>query len=260
MQRLHGTRMAAGAHACWLALLLGTLPAACHSDDAEDDDVDETEETLCEDAGAAPAIAQLEDVCALTAGPFTADVDNPFLPLMVGSVYVLTGEEDGAELRVARTVLDETEQVAGITTRVLQEREEEDGEVVEISRNFIAQARDGTVCYFGEDVDIYEGGEIVAHDGAWRAGEGDNQPGILMPAEPELGMSYAQEIAIDSDAWDHASHVAEGARITVPAGTYEDTIQTIEWTPIEPTDISRKAYARGIGMIVDDVLTLDTIE
>jgi hypothetical protein len=42
-------------------------------------------------------------------------------------------------------------------------------------------------------------------------------------------------------AWDRASDVAEGASITVPAGIYEDTIQTIEWTPIEPLDISRKA-------------------
>jgi hypothetical protein len=263
MTRLHANR---GERALlrMLALMLCALLAACQSDDAEDDEEEDDDDgqpaARCEDAGTEVVIARLEDVCSLQAGPFTLEIDNPFLPLAVGSVHVMEGEEDGAALSVTRTVLDETEQVGGVTTRVLQEREEEEGEVVEISRNFIAQAADGSVCYFGEDVDIYEGGEIVAHEGAWRAGSGDAQPGILMPAEPELGMTYAQEIAVDMDAWDHASHVAEGASITVPAGTYDDTIQTIEWTPIEPLDISRKAYARGVGMIVDDVVTLATTD
>ena len=44
------------------------------------------------------------------------------------------------------------------------------GQVVEISRNFSAQTDGGTVCYFGEDVDIYDAtGEMVSHAGAWRA-------------------------------------------------------------------------------------------
>lgn len=270
MTRLDNTDTFAGltrarAFALLLLALLAPL-AACDSDDAEDDDEEECggdrtpEPAVCEDAGTRVVIARLEDVCALDAGPFTLDIDNPYLPLAVGTVHVMEGDEAGTLLRVERSVLDETEEVGGVTTRVLQEREEEDGELVEISRNFIAQAPDGTVCYFGEEVDIYEGGEIVAHEGAWRAGTGGAQAGILMPAQPELGMSYAQEVAIDMDAWDHASHVAEGAEITVPAGTYSDTIQTIEWTPVEPADISRKAYARDVGMIVDDVVTLTTID
>jgi hypothetical protein len=251
------------ARACALALLLGTPLIACQDDDDDDDD-DRADGSaaaaLCADAGPAGAPAALEGVCATDAGPFTLDIDNPFFPLMVGSVHVLEGEEDGTMHRVKQTVLDETEQVAGVTTRVLEEREEEDGELIEVSRNFFAQAPDGTVCYFGEDVDIYEGGKVVDHEGAWRAGADDNRPGIVMPADPQLGMTYAQEIAIDSDAWDHASHVAEGARVKVPAGTFDDTIQTIEWTPIEPDDISRKTYARDVGMIVDDTLKLTSIE
>jgi hypothetical protein len=37
----------------------------------------------------------------------------------------------------------------------------ENGLLVEVSRDFFAQAPGGTVCYFGEDVDDYEDGEIV---------------------------------------------------------------------------------------------------
>ena len=51
-------------------------------------------------------------------------------------------------------MLDDTEVVAGIETRVVEEKEWEDGEVIEVSRNFFVQAPDGTVCYYGEDVDM----------------------------------------------------------------------------------------------------------
>jgi hypothetical protein len=222
------------------ALGLALLCAGCGQDD--------------EGAAACDTLASMEAICALDRGPFSLTIDNPFFPLPVGKTTLLEGTEAGALLTVEITVLDETEVVEGVTTRVVQERETEDGELVEISRNFFAQAPDGTVCYFGEDVDIYEGGAVVAHDGAWRAG-GENRPGIIMPASPEPGMSYAQEIA-PGLAEDHADHIAEGEEIQLPGGTFTDTIRTREWTPLEPNDTSLKSYARGIGMIVDDVVVL----
>jgi hypothetical protein len=38
-------------------------------------------------------------------------------------------------------------------------------DLIEVSLNYFAQNQDGTVCYFGEAVDMYEGGEIVSHGG-----------------------------------------------------------------------------------------------
>ena len=134
-------------------------------------------------------------ICDPAAGPFSLQITNPYFPFPSGSVSVLKGVEDGTKLRLRITVLDETEVVAGVTTRVVEEKEWEDGQVIEISRNFFVQAPDGTVCYYGEDVDIYENGQVVSHEGAWRAGEGDNRPGIIMPANPAVGMTYAQEVA-----------------------------------------------------------------
>ena len=59
-----------------------------------------------------------------------------------------------------------------VVARVVQERETEDGELVEdlaqLLRQLLAVTRD--VCYFGEDVDIYKNGKVVSHDGAWLAG------------------------------------------------------------------------------------------
>jgi len=190
-------------------------------------------------------------VCAPDAGPFSTDIANPFFPLPVGSQWILVGQNDeGAPVRVVVTSLDMTEMVAGVTTRVVEEREWEDGSLVEISHNFFVQTLDGTVCYYGEDVDIYEAGEIVAHDGAWRAGLNGAQPGIFMPASPQVGQMFKQEIA-PGVAEDEATLVAAGETVAIDFGTFADTIRFTERNPLDG-GTSEKVYARGVGLIVDD--------
>jgi len=193
-------------------------------------------------------------VCDPGAGPFSLTIDNPYFPLPVGKHLVLEGNEGATLLRVEFSVLDETEIVAGVTTRVVEERETEDGELIEISRNYFAQAPDGTVCYFGEAVDDYDGGEIVGHGGAWRAGEDGNQPGIIMPAAPTVGMRYKQEVA-PGVAEDRGEIVQMGESLTVPAGTFEDTLEVRETSPLD-IGSSRKVYVRDIGMAVDGAIEL----
>jgi hypothetical protein len=195
------------------------------------------------------------EICDPTAGPFSLEITNPYFPLPVGQVWLFKGVEDGVNLRLRITVFNETEVVAGVTTRVVEEREWEDGELIEVSRNFFVQAQDGTVCYYGENVDIYENGQVVSHEGAWRAGEDDNLPGIIMPANPTEGMSYAQEVA-PGIAEDRAEIVSIGETVTVPAGTFENTLHTRETTPLEPGNVSLKHYAPGVGLIVDSAFEL----
>ena len=90
---------------------------------------------------------------------------SPLFVLEPGATRVYTAED--AKLTI--TVLDATELVDGVTARVLEEREEEDGQLVEISRNFLAiDPATGDVYYFGEDVDIYKNGKVSSHGGAWR--------------------------------------------------------------------------------------------
>jgi hypothetical protein len=50
----------------------------------------------------------------------------------------LEAQEDGEMIDLVITVLNETKVVDGIETRVVEERESEDGELVEISRNYFA--------------------------------------------------------------------------------------------------------------------------
>ena len=188
--------------------------------------------------------------CDPAVATFTVDIDNPLFPLPVGHRVVLEGEEGGTHLLVRITSMDESETVAGVETRVVEESEAKDGRIVEISRNFFAQAQDGTVCYFGEDVDIYDGaGNVTSHSGAWRAGVGENQPGIFMPASVAVGQAFQQEIA-PRIAEDQAKVIALDETTEVPAGSFEDTATLRDGSPLDGST-GVKVYASGIGLIVD---------
>ncbi len=205
--------------------------------------------------GVCPATNVGIEVCDPDAGPFSLVIDNGFFPVVVDSETVLEGEDDeGVVIRVEMTVPGDTEMVAGINTRVLVETEFEDDELVEVSRNFFAQAPDGTVCYFGEEVDNIEDGEVINHDGSWRAGEGENLPGIIMPADPEVGMIFQQEFA-PGIAEDQAEVVALGEEIDVPAGIFSDTLTTEDCNPLDGT-MDLKVYVDGIGLAIDEFAEL----
>ncbi len=81
----------------------------------------------------------------------------------------------------------------------------------------------------------YESGVVVAHDGGFL-------PGIQMPPEPVAGTYHALERA-PGVAEDYANIIAVDESITVPQGTYTDTVRTSERTPFEPGHLSGKSYA-----------------
>ncbi|MGZ8602176.1 MAG: hypothetical protein ACXWXN_06635 [Actinomycetota bacterium] len=192
-----------------------------------------------------------------TAG-FTLEIDNPFFPLPVGRQLVLEGRSFFFKDELVRiTVLDEVETVAGVETRVVEEYEEEDGRVVEVSRNYFAQTNGGTVCYFGEEVDIYDSeGNITSHGGGWRA-DGANVPGIFMPADLAVGQAFQQEIA-PGIAEDQAKVIALGEVTEVPAGTFEDTATLLDQNPLDGGQ-DEKVYAVGVGLIVDGSVRLTSV-
>jgi len=177
---------------------------------------------------------------------------NPFFVLEPGFVLVLEDEDD----RLVITVLDETREVDGVETRVVEERESEDGELVEVSRNFFAiSKRTGAVYYFGEEVDVYDEDEVVSHEGAWLAGEGGARFGLLMPGQALIGARYYQEIA-PGVAMDRAEVVALDEEIETPAGHFERCLKTEETNPLEPGAHEFKVYAPGIGLVCEESLRL----
>lgn len=177
---------------------------------------------------------------------------NRYFILEPGFQTVLEG--GGARLTV--TVLEDTRTVAGVATRVVEEREERDGRVVEISSNYFAICRDtGDVFYFGEDVDTFRDGRLRDHAGAWRAGENGHRPGLMMPGRPEPGMRFQLEQA-PGVAMDRAEIVSLSEVLDTPAGRFTDCLKVREGTALNPLEREYKIHAPGIGLIRDEDLLL----
>jgi hypothetical protein len=177
---------------------------------------------------------------------------NPFFVLRPGFRLVL--EDDDQELAI--TVLDEERVVDGVTTRVVEEREWRDGELIEVSRNFFAICpRTKDVFYFGEEVDDVEDGEVVGHSGAWLAGENGARPGLIMPGDPQVGMKYYQEIA-PGVALDRAVVVSVDETLETPARVFSNCLMTQEGTALDTGEKEFKIYATGVGLIQDESLLL----
>jgi hypothetical protein len=198
-------------------------------------------------------------ICAPAAGGFTLEIDNEFFPLPPGRTLELEGDEDNGTIEhVTIEVTNETQVVGGVTTRVVVETTQENGVVVEVARDFFVQASDGSVCYYGEEVDNYEGGVVANHDGSWKAGEGENRPGIIMPAAPRVETRFQQESA-PGVGEDVSAIVGVGETVREPAGQFENVVHTLDWNPLEgqtSADGEEKFFAPGIGPIEDDVVEL----
>jgi hypothetical protein len=177
---------------------------------------------------------------------------NPYFVLEPGYQLVLEG--GGTKLEI--TVLDETKTVDGVLTRVVEEREWKKGQLYEVARNYFAfceQTKD--VFYFGEDVDFYENGKVVKHDGTWLAGVDGNKPGLMMPGAPKLNMKYYQEIA-PKVAMDRAEIVSLTETCKTPAGTFSACMKVKEGSAIELLVTEYKFHAPGIGLVADEDLRL----
>jgi len=177
---------------------------------------------------------------------------NPYFILEPGYVLAL---EDG-KTRLLITVLGETLRIDNVETRVVEERETVNSELVEISRNFFAlSTRTNAVFYFGEDVDMYKNGKVVSHEGAWRAGENGARFGLAIPGLPLLAAKYYQEIA-PGVAMDRAEIVGLDETVKTPAGEFSGVLKVAETTPLEPGVRELKYYARGVGLVMDGTLRL----
>jgi multimeric flavodoxin WrbA len=182
---------------------------------------------------------------------FSSVGGNRFFILEPGHQLTLESSTE----KVVITVLDETKKIGNVITRVVQEHEEENGKLKEISRNYFAICREhGDVFYFGEEVDDYKDGKIVNHSGAWRADEKNSREGIIMPGTILLGARHYQEIA--PNAQDRAEILSDDVTMKTPAGTFGNCIRIEETSGIDPEDLCYKTYAPGVGIIQDDDLVL----
>ena len=180
---------------------------------------------------------------------------NRYFILEPGYQLVLEGKEGQKKVKLVITVLDETRKIGNINTRVVEERETVNGELVEVSRNFFAICNyTRSVFYFGEEVDEYKDGKIVSHGGAWIHGQGKARAGLMMPGEPVLGARFYQEVA-PGVALDRAEIVSVDTTLTTPAGQFTRCLKLREENPLDK-EKEFKIHAPGIGLVQDEDLLL----
>jgi hypothetical protein len=190
-------------------------------------------------------LPQGSDPVEIDPSHFSAEIDHPFWPMAPGTVWVY---REGDQ-RVEVTVTDRTRAVMGVDTRVVHDLMTENGVPVEDTFDWYAQDDAGNLWYFGEDTTEFEDGEPVGHAGAWEAGVDGALPGIVLPAEPEVGMSYRQEYSA-GEAEDRAKVLSLDAPASVPKGQFTGALETEDTTPLEPNVVEHKFYVRDIGPVL----------
>ncbi len=176
-------------------------------------------------------------------------ITNPYFPVAEGKKYKYEGQtSDGLEL-IEEQRLNITRNVQGIECIVVNFKAYLNGILIEEADDWYAQDNEGTVWYFGEDVNNYNlDGTISDHDGSWEAGVDGAKAGIIMPANPTLGLSYREEYYFDK-AEDEAEITGVNLDVSIPFGNFSNCISTRNFTELEPDLNETKYYAPGIGLV-----------
>jgi hypothetical protein len=150
-----------------------------------------------------------------------------------------------------------------------------DGVIHEATDDWYAQAQDGSVWYFGEEVKNYEtfagdrprAPELVSIDGSFKAGRELDKPGIIFLNAPAKGDAYLEEFSLGN-----AEDVTEILSTTYSFGADQtldhlvpkalamqfcnhDCVVTKNYSLLEPNVFARKYYAPGVGVIAEVEVT-----
>ena len=182
---------------------------------------------------------------------FTADITHPYWPMKPGTRWTYRDVDEKGEVQTVVVVATaETKKLAnGITARVVRDTVRSDGELVEDTLDWYAQDSAGNVWYMGEDTAEFENGKIASREGSFEAGVGGALPGILLPAEPQVGQKYRQEY-LKGEAEDNGEVLGVNQLVEVPTGSYSDALLTRDTTNLEPDVVEYKLYAPDIGPVL----------
>jgi hypothetical protein len=185
---------------------------------------------------------------------FTVTIDNPWNPLVPGSIWVYDGPSDEGVEHNEVTVTTDSKVIMGVTCVVVHDAVYTDGELTEDTLDYFAQDLDGNVWYFGEDSSEIEDGKVVSTEGSWMAGVEGALPGIQMLTSPQVSLQYRQEY-LAGEAEDMAQVIDTHGSVSIPFGDFDPVLIISEWNPFEPGIVENKTYAQGIGL-----LTVQTVQ
>ncbi|MBA3740969.1 MAG: hypothetical protein H0W98_07490 [Chloroflexi bacterium] len=195
------------------------------------------------------ALAPEADRVDLAMPTFThpTDITNPLFPVSSQESVLLLGTVDDGAFRTEVTLLPtpriiewEGQQVATLVSQYVAFL---DGRLHEVAYDFYAQADDGSVWYFGEDVFNFADGTIVDTHGTWIAGT-DGPAAMIMPADPQVGHVYRPE-NIPGFVFEEVTVKAVDERLEGPLGSIEGGLLIEELHMDGATE--DKTFAPGYG-------------
>ncbi len=155
---------------------------------------------------------------------FTTGIDNPYMPVRPGSVWVYSDRDpSGAPQRDVVRVLKRTKVIAGVRALVVHDRATRGSRLIEDTFDWFAQDKQGNVWYLGEATQAYSNGTRSSTAGSWEAGVGGAQPGVVMPAHPAPGLQYRQEYRRGA-AEDHARVLSVDDQVQAPFGHFAPAV------------------------------------
>jgi hypothetical protein len=176
---------------------------------------------------------------------FTTKIDNKYFPLKPGTTFVYQGNSGGNPERDVMSVTHSTKQIMGVKCVVVDDKVWAHGKLSEKTFDYYAQDKKGNVWYFGENSKEYKNGK-ASTQGSWEAGKVGAKPGVIMQARPKVGQSYRQEY-LKGSAEDMARVIELNGSAEVPYGSFDHSLVTKEWSPLEPGVVEHKSYAAGVG-------------
>jgi hypothetical protein len=177
---------------------------------------------------------------------------NPYFNLTPGYALSYAHGKDTDTL----TILSETKVIDGVETRVMEDRELKNGQLVELTHDYFAiDSGTNDVYYFGEDVDVYKNGKVVSHEGSWLSGVKGARFGMMMPGNPKVGQKFYQELA-PGVGMDRFEIVSDTEKVVTPAGAFERCVHVVESSPVEKSLHDHKWYASGVGQVKDAEMVL----
>lgn len=182
------------------------------------------------------------------------DITNPLFPISDLHSVIFSGEVEGKPFHTETTLLPETriiEWAEGkrVETRISQYFAYLDGRIEEVAHDYYAQADDGSVWYFGEDLfDFNEDGFVVSTEGVWLAGV-DGPPAMIMPGDPQVGDVHRAENT-PPVAFEEVEITSIDETVDGPTGPVEGALIAQE-LHLDGT-FSDKTFAPGYGEFFSD--------
>ncbi|MBA3782123.1 MAG: hypothetical protein H0X12_09770 [Nocardioides sp.] len=181
---------------------------------------------------------------------FTTRIDHPYWPMRPGTVWHFVEHGDGETQRVTVTVTRRTTLIEGVEARVVHDVVRSSGRITEDTLDWYAQDSGGSLWYLGEHTHAYDEDGTVSTEGSWRHGVDGAYAGVLLPGRPRPGCAYREEFRAGV-AEDRAVILARSEAVKVPAGFFRHLLHTANTTPLEPTVLENKFYARGVGPVLE---------